>query len=343
MSDDLDPITPDAALDYYIDARKYDLRDSTIQSHKSRLESFVDWLKEQGITNMNEVDLQTVHAYRVYKREDNGDDATCNDVTMQGQVSTIRRFLDHLVDIDAVPEKVPARIRLPTVSGDGSDDTQLESGRANEILDFLWEFRYASPEHVTLLLIWRTSARRGGLRALDLDDFDPEERALCFRHRPETGTPLKNGDDGERDVSLTGQVTSVVQDYVSSPQRHDVTDDHGRSPLLTTEYGRPSLTTIQSWVYRFTRPCVIGEMCPHDYEPATCEYTSHDRASGCPSSVSPHAVRTGSITAHRDAGTPRDVVSDRGDVSEKVLEKHYDKASKRQRMRRRRDHLPEEF
>ena len=343
MTDDLDPITPDAALDYYVNARKYDLRESTMRSHTSRLQSFTDWLKDQGITNMNEVDIQTIHAYRVYKREDNGDDDPCNDVTMQGQVSTIRRFLDHLVDIDAVPEKVPNRIRLPNVSGDGSDDTQLESGRANAIIDFLREFHYASSEHVTMLLLWRTAARRGGVRALDLEDFDADERVLCFRHRPETDTPLKNGEAGERDVALSNPVAAVIDDYVSSPNRPNVTDDNDRKPLLTTQYGRPSLTTIQSWVYRYTRPCVIGEPCPHDYDPNTCEYMPHDSAHGCPSSVSPHAVRTGSITAHRDAGTPRDVVSDRGDVSEKVLEKHYDKASKRQRMRRRRDHLPEDF
>lgn len=341
--DDLDPITPQAALSYYLDARQYDLRETTLRTHGSRLQSFVDWLDDQGIQNMNEVDLKVLHAYRVYKREDNGESDTCNSVTMQGQVSTIRRFLDHLVDINAVPEELPERIRLPSVDGDGSDDTRLDSGRANAILDFLREYRYASQEHVTLLLMWRTSARRGGIRALDLDDFDADENALCFRHRPETDTPLKNGEGGERDVSLAPHVVAVLLDYIDSPNRFDVTDDYGRAPLITTQYGRPSLTTLQNWIYRVTRPCVIGEPCPHDYDPQTCEFVEHDLACKCPSSVSPHPVRTGSITAHRDAGTPREIVSDRGDVSEKILEKHYDKASKRQRMRRRRDHLPEDI
>jgi hypothetical protein len=135
----------------------------------------------------------------------------------------------------------------------------------------------------------------------------------------------------------------VIADYIASPNRHDVTDDYGRTSLLTTQHGRPALGTIQNWVYRLTRPCVIGEPCPHDYDPDTCEFARHDRASGCPSSVSPHAIRTGSITALRDSGTPREVVSDRGDVSEKILEKHYDQASKRQRMRRRKEYVPEDF
>ncbi|WP_336327868.1 tyrosine-type recombinase/integrase [Halovenus sp. HT40] len=343
MTDDLDPITPDAALEYYLDARRYDLAESTLRSHGARIRSFARWLKDNDINNMNDVDLRTVHEYRVYKREDNGESDPCNDVTMQGQVSTIRRFLDHLADIQAVDERVPERIRLPTVDGDGSSDDQLESGRASAVLDFLRSYRYASPEHVTLLLMWRTSARRGGVRALDLEDFDQDDRALAFRHRPDTGTPLKNAEAGERDVSLSEPVATVISDYIDSPNRHNVVDDHGRDPLLTTEYGRPALSTYQNWIYRVTRPCVIGETCPHGYEPPTCEFMNHDSAHRCPSSVSPHAVRTGSITALRDAGTPRQVVSDRGDVSEKVLEKHYDKASKRQKMRRRREHLPGDF
>jgi len=63
--------------------------------------------------------------------------------------------------------------------------------------------------------------------------------------------------------------------------------------------------------------------------------------SECPESLSSHPIRAGSITAHREAGTPREVVSDRGDVSEQILEKHYDQASERQRMRRRRDFIPD--
>lgn len=343
MSDDLDPITPEAALDYYLDARRYDLRESTMRTHEARLRSFVNWLKEQDVHNMNEVDLQTVHAYRVYKREDNGDSSTCNDVTMQGQVSTVRRFLSHLADIDAVREELPERIRLPNVEGDGTSDAMLDKARANAILDYLREFRYASQQHVTLLIMWRTSARRGGVRGLDLDDFDADDRALCFRHQPEQGTPLKNGDGGERDVGLSEYTTQVISDYVKSPDRHDVLDEFGRKPLITTEYGRPALSTYQNWIYRVTRPCIIGEPCPHGYDPEDCDYAETRNASGCPSSVAPHAVRTGSITAHRDAGTPREVVSDRGDVSEKILEQHYDKASKRQRMRRRRDQVPEDL
>jgi site-specific recombinase XerD len=60
MSDDLDPITPEAAVQYYLDARRYDLRETTLRTHESRIRSFIDWLQAQDIQNMNDVDLQTV-------------------------------------------------------------------------------------------------------------------------------------------------------------------------------------------------------------------------------------------------------------------------------------------
>ena len=348
MSDDLDPITPEAALDYYLDTRKYDLADDTISTHRYRLESFVRWLvsNEHGdgeIVNMNEIDLRTVHAYRVFKREENFDDEEpCNAVTMSGQVSTLRVFLQHLADIDGVDEELSGRIKLPKVQpGEDIDDTLIEAERANAILDHLREWEYATVEHVALLLFWRTSCRLGDLRSLDVKDFDREEGAISFRHRPSSGTTLKNKTSGERDVSLKPHVVEVIGDYIDGPHREDVRDDYDRRPLLTTQFGRPATGTLRNWIYKVTQPCRIGEECPEGRDPDECEATYHQHLATCPVNVSPHPIRAGSITAHRDAGTPREVVSDRGDVSEDILEKHYDQASERQRMRRRRDFIPD--
>lgn len=348
MSGDLDPITPRAALDYYLDARRYNLADDTYSTHEYRLDSFVRWLtdpeKGEGeIQNMNDVDLRAVHAYRVFKREENWpDDDPCNGVSMQGQVSTLRKFFEHLSDIDAVQSDFHERIRLPKVDeSEQVDETVLDAEYANAMIDHLHSWEYATRVHIALLLIWRTACRTGGLRSLDLSDFDADERALTFRHRPQEDTPLKNGPSSERDVSLKPHVTQILSDYIDSPHRHDVTDEYGRKPLLTTAQGRPATGTIQQWVYKWTQPCQIGDPCPEGRDPGTCDSTEYARFSTCPANFSPHPVRSGSITAHRDAGTPREVVSDRGDVSEEILEKHYDRASQRQRMRRRRDFIPD--
>ncbi|WP_436928173.1 tyrosine-type recombinase/integrase [Halosimplex amylolyticum] len=350
MSDDLDPITPHAAVNYYLDTRQYELADETYQSHQYRLDSFARWLtdEEKGdgeISNMNDVDLRTVHAYRVFKREENWpDEDPCNTVSMSGQVSTLRVFFERLADIKAVPSGFHERIRLPKVpDGEDVDERVLDAERANAILDHFHSWEYATAHHVTFLLFWRTSCRLGGLRSLDVSDFDPDENALSFRHRPDEGTPLKNKYGSERDVSLKPHVAEVIQDYIEGPNRNEVTDDYGREPLITTEHGRPCTSTLRNWMYFWTQPCRLGEKCPEGRDPNECEARRHGNLSQCPMVFSPHPIRAGSITAHRDAGTPREVVSDRGDVSEKILEKHYDQASKRQRMRRRRDFIPEDL
>ena len=47
--------------------------------------------------------------------------------------------------------------------------------------------------------------RMSGLRSLDLGGFDEGQPALELRHRPDTGTPLKNKEKGERDVLITSE------------------------------------------------------------------------------------------------------------------------------------------
>jgi hypothetical protein len=61
-----------------------------------------------------------------------------------------------------------------------------------------------------------------------------------------------------------------------------------------------------------------------------------NQASKCPSSRSPHQIRTGSITWQLDNGVPPEVVSTRANVGVQTLKKHYDKATPRKRMERRR-------
>jgi len=347
VSDELDPITPEAALDYYLETRRYDLADETMTSHRYRLESFVEWLVSEDhgdgeVTNLNEIDLRTIHAYRVFKREENWEDQEpCNAVSMQGQVSTIRVFLEHLVGIDAVDENLHERVKLPKVrDGDGVDERLLEAERATSILEYMNQWEYATANHVAFLIFWRTSCRLGDLRALDIKDFDPEEGALSFRHRPSTGTPLKNKKRGERDASLKPHVVEVIEEYLESPNRHEVTDEHGRTrwsrPRAATRDGdTPELDVPDDPALSHRRGVSRGA------GPERVRLRNFDQLAGCPDSLSPHPVRAGSITAHRDAGTPREVVSDRGDVSEKILEEHYDQASERERMRRRREFIPD--
>jgi site-specific recombinase XerD len=330
----LRPIAPEAAVELYLEHRQDELSDATHESHGYRLERFVEWCEANGFENMNELDGRDLNTFSAERRAD-GD---LEPVTLRGQLSTLRVFLDYCESIDAVREGLSEKVLIPSVSAqDQAKDSKLDFERAEALLDYLSQYHYASDRHVVFALLWRTGIRLGSLRALDLRDFDSDEPALKIRHRPKTGTPLKNGESGQRMVALTERLANTIEDYVDGP-RIETTDDEGRSPLITTNRGRPVRSTIRSMVYRITQPCWTGG-CPHDRDPDTCEATDYAKLSKCPSARPPHDVRRGAITAHLLDDVPAKIVSDRMNVSEEVLDQHYDKRSERERMRQRRDYL----
>jgi integrase len=189
----------------------------------------------------------------------------------------------------------------------------IEADRADRIVNHLGTYQYASRDHIIISLIWHTMLRRGALRALDLGDYDSEEQFLQLIHRPDTGTRLKNGNSSQRLIGLSDDVATALDHYIAS-QRDDVTDDYGRHPLVTTSYGRPAMSTISKACYKWSRPCKLGEGCPHGRNPKECEAAvDADKPSKCPSSEASHAFRRGGITHYLSNDVPQDAVSDRAD------------------------------
>jgi len=335
---ELEPIEPREALDLYLTEKETDCADSTVYAHKSRLGHFLRWCDEEGIDNLNVLTGRKLHEYRLWRRED-GD---LTKVTMKTQMDTLRVFVRWLESIDAVEQDLSTKVLSPKVTPEeNSRDVMLEQERAHEIIDYHETYRYASAKHVVIALLWHTMFRRSAVRALDLDDYHREDKYLDVNHRPETDTPVKNGQGGERLVALSDSMCGLLDDYISE-RRHDVTDDHGREPLLTSREGRLHKTTIQQYCYQITRPCDYGNECPHDRNIEECDAVHRDSASKCPSSVSPHAVRRGSITDRLRKDVPDKVVSDRANVSPTVIEQHYDRRSDREKMEQRRRYIEPE-
>lgn len=116
-------------------------------------------------------------------------------------------------------------------------------------------------------------------------------------------------------------------------------DSYDRKPLVTSRSGRAGKSSLRDSIYRITRPCQYTGECPHDREIESCEAMEPNKASTCPSSVSPHAIRRGSITYHLSRDVPEKIVTDRMNVSLDVLEKHYDRRGEQEKAEQRRDHL----
>lgn len=111
-----------------------------------------------------------------------------------------------------------------------------------------------------------------GLHSLDVGDVNLSDEQIRVCHRPDEGTRLKNGPDGERTVTFPALTMEIVADYIDST-RTDVEDEYGRRPLFSSENGRMSKSQLNRHAYAITTPCQYGVECPADKDPVECEYT----------------------------------------------------------------------
>jgi integrase len=275
---------------------------------------------------MNELTGRSVQRYRLWRQ----DDGNLAKITLNQQMSTVRVFLKWAGSIEAVAANLYDKVMVPLVTpAEERRDETLSADAASEILDYLSTFHYASVDHALFALLWETGIRLGGANSLDVGDVHVDEEAIELVHRPESGTQLKNGVNGERPVAITSNLAELLEQYIGNT-RMEVSDEAGREPLFTSEYGRLSKSTLRRNVYRVTAPCFRGDPCPD------CTGTAETK---CPEAVSPHALRRGSITHALTNDVPVEVIGDRMNVSRDVLDKHYHKRSEEVKLEQRRGYL----
>ncbi|WP_277524910.1 tyrosine-type recombinase/integrase [Natrinema salsiterrestre] len=323
---------PDQATTIYLDHREADCAHTTVQSYQYRLAKFEDWWGERSISELTK---QDVHEFKQHLRKQG-----LAKPTLKSHIDTFRGFLRYMTRLDVVDEGLVDVADSPTLRGkENVRDDEVTADVAHAILERLDRYEFASRSHALILLLWRTSMRTGAVRSLDLDDYNSGEQYLTVEHRPERGTTLKNQNEGERMIALSDETCRVLDEYITE-KRCEVTDEHGRDPLLTTKAGRISRNTVRGWCYRLTRPCWHSDECPHNRDTDECKAACNDNYSyECPSSVAAHAFRRGSITHFLRNEMPETVVSDRANVSTDVLDQHYDRRTEREKMEQRRDHL----
>lgn len=307
----------------------------SISTYYYRLKLFWEWCEDNEIEKVSELTGWKLDEFERHRRAEG---ATV--VTLNNEFTTLRSWLEYCAGLGLVDEEVADTVEPPTVpTQEQSDDTLLEAEDAIELLTYYREGPdRASRAHVLLEIAWFTGARIGGLRALDVRDFYPDNNYVDFVNRTDTGTPLKKGLRGERPVAIPAEVCDVIAEYIDGP-RIDIYDEQDRQPLIASQRGRPAPGTLRGWMYQATIPCRHSP-CPHEREQSTCRYTAYNYASGCPSSRSPHQVRTGAITWMLTRGMPAPVVAERMNASVETITEHYDKEDPVREMdERRRPHL----
>ncbi|WP_380675526.1 tyrosine-type recombinase/integrase [Salinigranum sp. GCM10025319] len=324
-------LTPDEAVSRFIAKRRNKNTDKTVRSYHQRLRQFLRWTWERDdVEVMRDIDGWIIDEYERHLDE-RGDAPT----TVKGKMSALKELMKYCVQLDVVDETLPDRVELPRLSKEEqTSDTMLEAPDARLLLEHYRQSKrdYGTVHHVILELMWHIGGRISCFRALDFEDYDPDERVLRFRHRPPTR--LKDGTEHERNVAITEATADALDVYIVR-ERYDKRDENGRTPLFTTRFGRPSESTFQTWGYQSTQPCV-AVACPHNRKRDRCEYTEKSHASKCPSSRSPHAIRTGSITWQLNRGLSYVKVAERVAASPETIRRYYDKADLDDELARRR-------
>jgi len=336
---ELEPLSPAEAKQMYHQSRKGGVSETTQNAHHYRLSHFVRWCENVAdIDNMNVITGRSLQRYRFWRR----DEGDLNNVSVQTQLSTLRTFIRYCEGIEAVEQGTSEKISLPTLdSEEESRDRFIEADQAETILEYLRKFKYGSRDHILFGVLWETGARISGVRAIDVDDVNTEEQIIELRHRPKEGTGLKNGTGGERPVHINQDLCSAIDDHLQH-NRINSTDEFDRDPLFTSTQGRLVKTSLRRDIYKITQPCFYSNECPHDRDIEDCEARGYGDRSLCPSKYSPHEIRRGSITSNLLNDAPEWAVSERTDVSTKVLSKHYDGRTERELLENRREYFDDE-
>lgn len=239
--DDLEPVEPELPAELFLDHKEMHCVESTVRNHRYRMNHFLEWCEEEEIENLNDLSGRDIQAYRLWLSEN--DDL--NALTIRNQLSSFRVFLQWAGSIEAVPETLYTKLMIPCVRrSERSSEKILDADEALEILEYRTWYQYASIEHVLLAFLWETGMRIGAANSVDVQNVDFDAECVALAHRPDQSTRLKNGNSGERLVALTADLTELLEDHVEM-NRHDVTDEYCREPLLTTNQGGGGCTGIR--------------------------------------------------------------------------------------------------
>jgi len=165
MSDEnLEPISASEAKEMYLEQRKQEVSESTIQAHHYRLKHFVKWCEDVAhIENLNSIGGRDLQRFKTWRRED----GNLNNVTMVTQLSTLRVFINWCEDIDAVASGTHDKILMPSLSKNEDRRTDmLDTESAEELIDYLRQVEFATRTHALMELLWHTGMRIGAAHSL---------------------------------------------------------------------------------------------------------------------------------------------------------------------------------
>lgn len=340
---------PVSVVEYFLSVNADEWAEWTYKDYSYDLTRFLEYCEYTGRDDLSTLSSRDLVGFKEWRKKD----GNIGLATLHGQLANIRVFIRWCEQVEIIEKGLADKIEMPDLDpSDIVSYTRITSEQAHQIIDYYGQFEYVPREFAEFALMWGVLCRLGGVRSLDLESYNREEGYIELKHKPDEGTPLKNGESevegegGEREINLPDWLCDILNRYIDGtgdpehPKRIEVEDEYGRKPLFSTKYGRVSESTLRRDLYRVTQPCRYGRECPHDMDPDGCDARNDNNLlSQCPSAVSPHPVRRGGICHQLKQGVSKDIICERADVSRKVLNRHYDLRTKEEARRQRRKEL----
>jgi site-specific recombinase XerD len=338
------PISPDRAVEKYLDSKEDSVRQETLSEYERKLSYFIEYCEREGITDLADLSGREIDGFEKWRQKESSSQVdSLSKKTMRDDLYLLRDFLNYVEKIEGVLPGTPEKVEVPQLKpGEGVRDVELDTDQLDNIIEYLSKYKYASREHVVFAIFRACGRRLGGVHSLDVSDvnIEGEQPYLQFSHHTDGRTRLKNGEKGEEKVNISQELASLLSDFIEKKRIKKTVA--GRSPLITTSHGRIAKSTIRSYFYRWSRPCKIGQECPEGRTEKKCAAAdSADSAPKCPASEAPHAARHGYLTEMLREGVSKEVLSDRCDVSEEILEEVYDERTDEEKRKIRRSMLKE--
>jgi len=280
-------LSPRQARREFLNSKKGSIKESSRRAYKYPTKSFVEFCEEHGIETTGEVDGYVLTSWKERRRQE------IKPITLHNNVKHLRVFLKWAARSELMERHIYEKLAVPDVPDDEvRSHAMLDLEQAEATLRYLKTYEYATRKHAMFYTLWHTGCRVSGAISLDVEDVVNQsgDYIITFRNRRSTGTALKNGNNGERNVSITDSLWNVLQDYLEGPHRNQVEDEYGRKPLFTTPKNRISRGTAYKDYTAITRPCVVTSSCPHNRLIDDCEAAQRkEDATKC---MIPQKIRT---------------------------------------------------
>lgn len=91
----LESLTPEDAVEAYLNERESELSESSLRNQRYRLGQFLDWCEEVGLEDMNEMTGRRAYEYRQWRSEG------IKPITLKTSLDTLRVFLRFCERIEA--------------------------------------------------------------------------------------------------------------------------------------------------------------------------------------------------------------------------------------------------